>query len=350
MLPFEPFQSSLPLGLPLSLPLGAILLWQSFFFWLFALITCAFALGVLFASNVVRMALYLIVSLSAAAGLMFIAGAEFVGAMQIMIYVGGTLVLLVFGVMLTAQDAFVSLKTKGGEWIMALLVGGAMLLMMFTVAYGVRDWREPSGLPEHEMKEIAVNQLATTTKIGVDLTGKYLLPFELVGVHLLVVLVGAAYLARTTQRTQGARVAAAAAVAPLRRARPFSLTLILGAGFLINVGLALACFFASEPIIKSLTEAQLLTSDSVSSHGWLFPALGVFFAVQAVMSLVVMGWQRWGVIAMVVIPLLQVVAMANAQIPWQLIGMFLILSLTPVMILCGLLLMGGNRSLWSEME
>ena len=99
------------------LPLGAIIIWQSFFFWLFALITCAFAVGVLVASNVVRMALYLIVSLAAASGLMFIAGAEFVGAMQIMIYVGGTLVLLVFGVMLTAQDAFVSLKTKGGEWI-----------------------------------------------------------------------------------------------------------------------------------------------------------------------------------------------------------------------------------------
>lgn len=339
MLPFEFSQ--------LGLPLGAILLWQSFFFWLFAAITCAFALGVLFASNVVRMALYLIVSLSAASGLMFIAGAEFVGAMQIMIYVGGTLVLLVFGVMLTAQDAFVSLKTKGGEWIMALLVGGAMLLMMFTAAYGVRDWREPSGLPEHEMKEIAVNQLATTTKIGVELTGRYLLPFELVGVHLLVVLVGAAYLARTTQRTPGARTAVVASAAAVQRKRPFSLTLILGAGFLINAGLAIACFFAAAPIIKSLTDAQLLTA---APAPWLFPALALLFAIQAVMSLVVMGWQKWGVIAMVAVPLIQGAAMAYGQIPPPVIGMFLILSLAPVAILCGLLLMGGNRSLWSEMD
>lgn len=337
----------LPLELPqLHSPLGAILLWQSLFFWLFAAITCAFALGVLFASNVVRMALYLIVSLSAASGLMFIAGAEFVGAMQIMIYVGGTLVLLVFGVMLTAQDAFVSLKTKGGEWIMALLVGGAMLLMMFTVAYGVREWREPNGIPDHEMKEIAVNQLATTTKIGVELTGRYLLPFELIGVHLLVVLIGAAYLARTTQRTAGSRSAVAASVTPVQRVRPFSLTMLLGAGFLINAALAIACFFASEPIIKSLTEAQLITG----APTWLFPALAVLFAVQAVMSLVVMGWQRWGVIGMFVVPLLQIAALAYAQIPWQVIGMFLILSLAPVVILCGLLFMGGNRSLWSEMD
>lgn len=328
------------------LPLGAIILWQSFFFWLFALVTCAFAVGVLFASNVVRMALYLIVSLAAASGLMFIAGAEFVGAMQIMIYVGGTLVLLVFGVMLTAQDAFVNLKTKGGEWIMALLVGGAMLLMMFTAAFGVRDWREPSKSTPEEQKHIAVQQLATTTKIGVELTGKYLLPFEVVGVHLLVVLVGAAYLARTTsQRTGAARSLATSAATP-NRVRPFSLTALLGVGFLINAALAIACFAASEPITKSLVEAKLIAG----SPTWLFPALGILFAIQGLMSLVVMGWQRWGVIAMVLLPFLQVGALAYAEIPWPVIGMFLILSLTPVAILGGLLLMGGRRSIWSEMD
>lgn len=328
------------------LPLGAVILWQSFFFWLFALITCAFALGVLFASNVVRMALYLIVSLGAASGLMFIAGAEFVGAMQLMIYVGGTLVLLVFGVMLTAQDAFVSLKTKGGEWIMALLVGGAMLLMMFTAAFGVRDWQQPSGIPDAAMKEIAVNQLATTTKIGVELTGKYLLPFEIVGVHLLVVLVGAAYLARTTQRTAGTRTVAAS-VMPVNRVRPFSLTLLLGAGFLINLAIAGACFLASEQINKAFIDAEVFKS---APANWLYPALGILFVTQALMSLVVMGWQRWGVIAMFIIPVIQSVCLAYAEIPMPIIGMLLILSLAPVAILCGLLFMGGKRSIWSEMD
>ena len=50
------------------------------------------------------MAFYLVLSLAATAGLFFLAGADFVGAMQLMIYVGGTLVLLIFGVMLTAQE------------------------------------------------------------------------------------------------------------------------------------------------------------------------------------------------------------------------------------------------------
>ena len=53
--------------------------------------------------NIVRMAFYLVLSLAATAGLFFLAGADFVGSMQMMIYVGGTLVLLIFGVMLTAQ-------------------------------------------------------------------------------------------------------------------------------------------------------------------------------------------------------------------------------------------------------
>ncbi len=58
-------------------------------------------------SNIVRMAFYLVLSLGATSGLFFLAGADFVGAMQLMIYVGGTLVLLVFGVMLTAKGPFI---------------------------------------------------------------------------------------------------------------------------------------------------------------------------------------------------------------------------------------------------
>ena len=87
--------------------------WHSLYFLLFALVACCFALGVVFTANIVRMAFYLIISLGATAGLFFLAGADFVGAMQLVLYVGGTLVLLVFGVMLTAQGPFVSIRTAG---------------------------------------------------------------------------------------------------------------------------------------------------------------------------------------------------------------------------------------------
>ena len=83
------------------------------------------AVAVVVSGNIVRMAFYLILSLGAVAGLFFLAGVEFLGAMQLMIYVGGTLVLLVFGVMLTGQGPFANLKTGGGQWVLAAVVGGS---------------------------------------------------------------------------------------------------------------------------------------------------------------------------------------------------------------------------------
>ena len=104
--------------------------WHSFFFFLFALVACGFAVAVVLANNIVRMAFYLILSLGAMAGLFFLAGADFVGAMQLMIYVGGTLVLLVFGVMLTAQGPFISMKTGPRQLLASSLVGGSLLVLL----------------------------------------------------------------------------------------------------------------------------------------------------------------------------------------------------------------------------
>ena len=196
--------------------------WHLVFFMLFALMSCGFALCVLFAQNIVRMAFYLILALASTAGLFMLAGAEFVGAMQIMIYVGGTLVLLIFGVMLTAQSSFVSMKTSAADWIIAAFVGGSLLFILLTAAFSVSDWRPPSldyqaNLPAAEAR--------TATPIGMGLLGVrvdkleqsnddlkkgmagYLLPFEIVSVHLLVVLIGAAYLARTKKRIKTPKLA-----------------------------------------------------------------------------------------------------------------------------------------------
>jgi len=185
--------------------------WHSVFFLLFALIAVAFAVAVVVSSSVVRMAFHLIISLAATAGLFFLAGADFVGAMQLMIYVGGTLVLLVFGVMLTAQGPFVKMKTASGDWILAALVAGCLLAMLVPAAFSVDAWRGG------DTKNVVLEP--TSTPIGMGLLGarvdkldadrpeelkpgmsSYLLPFEIVSVHLLVVLVGAAYLARTKRR------------------------------------------------------------------------------------------------------------------------------------------------------
>jgi NADH-quinone oxidoreductase subunit J len=192
--------------------------WHSFFFLLLAAIACAFAVAVVVSGNIVRMACYLIVSLAAVAGLFFTAGSDFLGAAQIMVYVGGTMVLLVFGVMLTARGPFASMKTGGGQWILAIVIGGALLAVLLQAAFSIPGWSGPQA-DQVQTDTAASNDVkAETGRLGLGLMGVrtdkldekdavraggmsgYLLPFEIISIHLVVVLVGAAYLARARRR------------------------------------------------------------------------------------------------------------------------------------------------------
>src|SRR5271154_781713 len=98
-------------------------------FWILAVLTGVSALGVVVTQNIVRAAAWLLFSLGGVAGIFFFLGADFVGATQLIVYVGGTLVLVVFGVMLTAQGPFISLRTSAAEWAMSIVVG----LLLFGV-------------------------------------------------------------------------------------------------------------------------------------------------------------------------------------------------------------------------
>lgn len=186
--------------------------WPSFFFLLFALIACVFAVAVVVSGNIVRMACYLVVSLSAVAGLFFLAGADFLGAVQLLVYVGGTMVLLVFGVMLTGRGPFVSLKTGGGQWVMGVIIVGALLFVLLQASLGIPEWNK--SLPAEETMKVSAPDSA---QLGMGLLGVrterlesasgapegksgYFLLFEIISVHLLVVLIGAAYLARAKRR------------------------------------------------------------------------------------------------------------------------------------------------------
>lgn len=188
--------------------------WHTFFFLLFALVTIVFAVAVVVTANVVRMAFYLTITLGATSGLFFLAGADFVAAMQLMIYVGGTLVLLIFGVMLTAQGPFISMKTRGGDWVWAAGLAGVLLALLLQTAFSIDAW-SPAAVAKADLQPVA---RPTSAPLGLALLGArvdrldpaksamqagmsgYLLPFEIVSVHLLVVLIGAAYLARTKRR------------------------------------------------------------------------------------------------------------------------------------------------------
>ena len=190
---------------------------ESFLFTVFALATCLGAIAVVFSQTVVRMAFWLVISLGSTAALFFLAKADFVGAAQLLIYVGGTLVLLVFGVMLTASGPYLKILTSPGEIIMGSCVGLLFLFVVFASLDGVK-WREPSVAAMatanpvvatgNTLRPIGLSFLGSRPdqdliSDGDDLTPGYLLPFEIVSVHLLVVLIGAAYLARAKRRPVG---------------------------------------------------------------------------------------------------------------------------------------------------
>lgn len=205
---------------------------DTFFFLLFALVACGGSVAMVLARDVVRMATYLILALSGTAVLFFLAGAEFVGAVQLMVYVGGTLVLLVFGLMLTGAGGFSHLESGGGEWVAGLAVGGLLFAAIVgPVAGSVSDW-SPQAVPAVAATSSAVVTSASApaatgparspaTELGAALVGVradrlgktpaaaagrsgYLLPFELISLYLLAVLIGSAYLARAKRRKAGA--------------------------------------------------------------------------------------------------------------------------------------------------
>ncbi|MEN6405872.1 MAG: NADH-quinone oxidoreductase subunit J [Thermoguttaceae bacterium] len=193
--------------------------WHSCFFLLVAVLACASAIAVVVAGNIVRMACFLVASLGAVAGLFFLAGADFLGAVQLMVYVGGTMVLLIFGVMLTARGPRDILKIGGGQWIVAILVAGALLAVLLQAATSVPGQLAATAKPTASAADAA----PTAWPLGLGLMGVrvdkldqpnavlrrgmsgYLLAFEIVSIHLVVVLVGAAYLARARRRVDSRR-------------------------------------------------------------------------------------------------------------------------------------------------
>ncbi len=189
---------------------------ETIFFYIIAGLTSACAIGVVVTQNIVRSAAYLLFTLGGTAAIFFLLGADFVGATQLLVYVGGTLVLVVFGVMLTAQGPFISMKTGAAEWAVAAVVG-LLLYGVISVSLIMQPIHAPDGReqvsPGTSRTSIQIGQAfmnVTEATPEAHLTGVshgplrtrlgYLLPFEIVSVHLLVVLIAAAYLARAKRR------------------------------------------------------------------------------------------------------------------------------------------------------
>ncbi len=354
------------------MPLAALDLQFSMFV-LFALVACGFAIAVAATSNVVRMAFYLTLCLGATSGLFFLAGAEFLGAMQLMIYVGGTLVLLIFGVMLTAQSRFISMQTSAGEWILSLIVGSSLLLLLVRSAVSVDDWNTP--LSDQDNAALIVADSKTSTPIGLALSGVrvdkpdqldpvlrggmsgYLLPFVIVSMHLLVVLIGAGYMARTKKAGSLLdRPAPAAPPADRKHSWPVKGLLIIG--MLMNLGAA-GFAFAIVPIRSAVAAGKLGEAATkawqtipalTQSPQWAWIMLGLLGLANILLLVVVWRWQKWGAVGLVLVPLLQAAVMANAGFSQMDVVGNTVMGLLPVALLVGLLVVGTKPSEWSQME
>ena len=181
-------------------------------FVLVATATCVSAVGVVASRDVVRMAVWLLFTLIGVSLIYFLLGAEFAGAAQLIVYVGGTLVLVVFGVMLTAHGPLRELRTKRVEWIIGLTLGAALFGLLAVVSLKLGSPQsDDAALPGTGPLGLSFLGVTETSPKG-SVSGvpgdappprtpvAYLLPFEIVSVHLLVVLVGAAYLARAKRK------------------------------------------------------------------------------------------------------------------------------------------------------
>ncbi len=184
-------------------------------FVLVATATAVSAVGVVASRNVVRMAVWLLFTLIGVALIYFLLGAEFAGAAQLIVYVGGTLVLVVFGVMLTARGPLVELRTKRNEWIVGGALGASLFALLVAVSLKLGSPQTTDDAPIPGTGQLGMTFLGVTeTSPAGNVSGvpvnkpiartqvAYFLPFEIVSVHLLVVLIGAAYLARAKRRVK----------------------------------------------------------------------------------------------------------------------------------------------------
>jgi NADH:ubiquinone oxidoreductase subunit 6 (subunit J) len=166
------------------------------------IVTIASAWFVAISNNIVRAVFMFFVTLFCIAGLYVFALADFVAVTQIVIYVGGVLVLMLFTFMLSSKETLEKLERGKQPFFTlkqfpALLVSAIFLIVLVNAIIKLHpnqlQWI--SQAPNNTFRP----QDNTVTNIGTNLMTTYLLPFEAVSILLMMALVGAAHLARKEQ-------------------------------------------------------------------------------------------------------------------------------------------------------
>jgi len=154
-------------------------------FWLVAVVTMVSAAGVAFSPNIVYSAFSLMGTFMGVAALYVFLAADFVAVVQVLIYVGGILVLTLFAVMLTHRIADVRISNRSVGRLPSLVIVALVFGVMAKAVFSAQWHTITAGTP-----------MPTTYGIGNSFLGDYLLPFELASVVLLAALIGAVVLSR----------------------------------------------------------------------------------------------------------------------------------------------------------
>lgn len=147
----------------------------------FEIITAGAALAILLTRNIFYAALFTLICLLGIAAIFVLLNAEFLGVTQLMIYAGGVVVILLFGIMMTQRVLGKPLLDKNKRMFPALVTGGLILIILIKSINQLNtDYTTNS------------NKTNTIEWIGTNLMSTYVLPFEVIGILLLVALISAA--------------------------------------------------------------------------------------------------------------------------------------------------------------
>ncbi|MBL6445804.1 NADH-quinone oxidoreductase subunit J [Fulvivirga sp. 29W222] len=174
-----------------------------FIFYFFCFVAVLSALVILFSKNILYAAFSLVATFMAVAGIYVIAGAEFVAITQIMVYVGGIVVLLIFGVMLTNKISGKAMITESRNKFSGAIVMISLSALLIYAIFRINF----SALQSQSIIDNHTNNPAegfnNINHLGIGLMSDYILPFEIAAVLLLIALVGAATVAGYKERSDG---------------------------------------------------------------------------------------------------------------------------------------------------
>lgn len=156
-------------------------------FFVFAILAVASAWGVVTSKNIMHSALYLALSFAGVAVLYVLMNADYLAAVQLLIYTGGIAIMVVFAIMLTLRGEICDSNPENSVWGWGALVSALMFIMIALVVFTNVDWRV---LPT------TWTSGGSASDISLLLLTKFMIPFEAAAILLTMALVGAVVLAK----------------------------------------------------------------------------------------------------------------------------------------------------------